>query len=239
LIRTSVLVAIACVAGCIEPVDARWQLDHDHVVVARATPPRVPEGTATTLDALVAHDGGPVTVEDPITAELSNAPVEMARYLEHTNGKWTLHAPDAATLVSTRPLLGLPADSPVPVDLVLTFPNGTSGSNRAAQPPFRVKKTVWLGETSENPLMSRVYVGDARAEREIVVPIGVDTYVSVDVGDAIRVNWLTNVGTLFQDDVERAFVRVLPEDRHEGELVVVLRDNEGGVAWKVFPMRAE
>jgi hypothetical protein len=34
-------------------------------------------------------------------------------------------------------------------------------------------------------------------------------------------------------------VRVTADDKHEGELVVVVRDTEGGVAWQVWPMRAE
>jgi hypothetical protein len=86
-----------------------------------------------------------------------------------------------------------------------------------------------------------VLVGDtpALADAEIVVPVGTDTYLTVEVPDGIRVSWLTNVGELFQDDVARAFVRVLPDDTQAGQLVVVLRDNDGGVAWQVFAMRAE
>ena len=49
----------------------------------------------------------------------------------------------------------------------------------------------------------------------------------------------TNVGTLFQDDVATAYVHVAPEDRHDGQLVVVMRDLEGGVVWRVWSMRAE
>jgi hypothetical protein len=235
LIRTVLL--LLCLVGCIDPVDPRWQLDHDHVIAARATPPRIRPGTGTTIDALVAHENGPVTIESPMTAELANPPLDMARYLVHEDGTWRLHAPDAETIASARPALGLPEDAPVPVDLVMTFSSSTK--SRAALPPFRVKKTVWLGEPSENPAMPPVMIDDELAGDEVVVPIERDIYVSVDVPEGTRVNWLTNVGSLFQDDVPRAFVRVLPADRHAGELVVVLRDDSGGVAWRVFPMRAE
>jgi hypothetical protein len=203
--------------GCIDQIDPRWTLDHDHVIAARATPPRVRVGEPTNLDALVAHEGGPVTVENPMTVEVVSAPPESE----------------------------LRADVPFPVQVLLTVPNKHPvANNRAAQPPFRVKKTVWLGEPSDNPVVPPIVVGDAvlAAEddaAEVVVPIGTDTYVSVDVPDGIRVNWLTNVGSLFQDDVARAFVRVQPDDKLAGQLVVVLRDNDGGVAWRVLPMRAE
>ena len=238
--RSLLILPLVCVVGCIVPVDPRWTLDHDHVIAARATPPRIRAGEATNLDALVAHEDGPVTIENPMTAELDNAPAEMARSLVHDDGMWRLHAPDAEALAGARPALGLPEDAPVPVDVLMTFPNASPGSNRAALPPFRVKKTVWLGEPSANPVMPPVIVGDVPAiGDQIIVPLGVDTYLAVDVPDGIRVSWLTNVGELFQDDVARAFVRVLPDDKKSGQLVVVLRDNDGGVTWQVFAMHAE
>jgi hypothetical protein len=237
--RSLLLLSLVCV-GCIDPVDPRWTLDHDHVIAARATPPRIRSGEATNLDALVAHEDGPVTIENPMTADLANPPPEMARSLVNDGGTWRLTAPDAETLAGARPALGLPEDAPVPVDVMMTFPNVNPAiASRAAQPPFRVKKTVWLGEPSENPVMPPVLVDDVPAPEEIVVPLGVDTYLSVDVPDGVRVSWLTNVGELFQDDVARAFVRVLPDDKKTGQLVVVLRDNDGGVAWQIFAMRAE
>ena len=220
--------------GCIDPIDQRWQLDHDHVIVARATPPRIRSGDATNLDALVAHEGRGVSVENPLDASV--ATTGFGRYLVHDNGAWTLIAPDAQMLASARPALGLPDDAPVPVDVMLTFPRST---NRASPDPVRVKKTVWIGEPAQNPVLPPVTIDGAPAGGEIVVPLGRDVYLSLDAAPGQRVNWLTSVGTLFQDDVATAFVRVLPEDRRTGELVVVLRDDEGGVAWQVWPMRAE
>jgi hypothetical protein len=236
--RSAVLCAIAALsAACIDEIDARWQLDHDHVIAARATPPRIRSGEATGLDALVAYKGRPVAVEDPTDVALANAPAEIARYLVRDGSRWQLHAPDADTLKSVRPALGLPEDAPVPVDVLLTFPN--LGTRRATALPFKVKKTVWLGEPSTNPALPPITIDGVPAGDEIVVPIGRDIYVSADAPPGLRVNWLTNVGALFQDDVATAFVRVLPEDRKDGQLVAVVRDNEGGVAWRVWPMRAE
>ena len=219
-------------AGCIDQIDARWQLDHDHVIAARATPPRVREGEATAIDALVAHEGRGVSVESPLDAELASA--RFGANLEQLDGKWILTAPDARTLASARPALGLPEDAPVPVDVMLTF---ARSSNRASPDPVRVKKTVWLGEPSTNPVMPPVTIDGVPPGETIVVPQGRDVYLSVDTD--LRVNWLTSVGTLFQDDVATSFVHVTAADKHEGELVVVVRDAEGGVAWQVWPMRAE
>lgn len=233
------VLAIAVVTGCIDEIDPRWQLDHDHVVAARATPPRIRPGDSTVIDALVAHEGRGVSVETPLDAEVGAA--RFASYLHHEDGAWRLEAPDAAQLASARPALGLPEDAPVPVELMLTFARSL---DRSAPEPVRVKKTVWLGEPADNPALPPVTIDGMPAGGdgdEVVVPVGRDVYLSVATGDApgVRVNWLTSVGTLFQDDVANAFVRVAPGDRREGELVVVVRDADGGVAWRTWPMRAE
>jgi hypothetical protein len=231
-----IALCLLVLAGCIDEIDPRWQLDHDHVVAARATPPRVREGEATAIDALVAHEGRGVSVEAPLDAQIGSA--RFAAYLKHQDGVWILTAPDAKVLASARPALGLPEDAPIPVDILLTFARST---NRASPDPVRVKKTVWLGEPSQNPTVPAVTIGGVPAGDEVVVPIDRDVYLSVDTSTApgLRVNWLTSVGTLFQDDVATSFVRVAAGDRREGELVVVVRDSEGGVAWQVWPMRAE
>jgi hypothetical protein len=199
-------VLLLFLVGCIDQIDARWQLDHDHVVAVRATPPQIRDGEGTDIDALVAHVGAPVSIDDPLSAE-----------------------------VASQPDPTLYADGPIPVEVMLTFARST---NRASLDPLHVRKTVWIGEPRDNPAMPPVMFDGAPAGDEIVVPIGRDVYLSVDAGD-MRVNWLTNVGTLFQDDEPTAFVRVTDADRHDGQLVAVVRDSAGGVAWQVWPMRAE
>ena len=189
------MLLLVLTTGCIDRIDERWQLDHDHVIAARATPPRIEPGGATNLDALVAHKDSGVSIENPLSAELA----------------------------------AQAADS---VDILLTFP-------LSAGEPARVKKTVWLGEPTENPVVPPVTIDGVPASDEVTISIGRDIYLSVGDAQGLRVNWLTSVGTLFQDDEPTSFVHVEAADRHDGELVVVVRDAGGGVAWQVWPMRAE
>jgi hypothetical protein len=233
------LLFLLALPACIDAIDPRWPLDHDHVIAARATPPRIRANENTGLDALVAHTHGEVTVEAPMTAEVARTTgPDFSRYLVHQpTGEWTLIAPDAAMLASARPAMGLPDDAPVPVDVMLTFPHG--GTDRAALDAYRVKKTVWIGEPADNPNLPAVTIDGAAAADDLVVPVDRDVYVSLDAPAGAHVNWLTNVGQLFQDDVATAYLHVLPDDRREGQLVVVMRDSEGGVAWRVWSIRAQ
>ena len=135
-----VALCLLLLTGCIDVIDARWDLDHDHVVAARATPPRIRSGEATNIDALVAHAGRGVSVENPLSAEVGNA--RFAAYLTQHDGAWTLTAPDAQMLASARPALGLPEDAPVPVDVLLTFPRST---NRDCPVTSTRRGTAWSG----------------------------------------------------------------------------------------------
>jgi hypothetical protein len=218
-------VLLLLVAGCIDPIDAQWQLDHDHVVVARATPPRIHAGDTTSLDALVAHEGGPATVESPLSASTT------AGTMLQSDGGWKLVAPDASTIAAR----GLPADGPVPVDVIMTFAHGT---DRAAD-PIQVKKTVWIGDPSTNPDMPAITVAGEPPGDEIVVPLDQDVYLATTVPDGWRVNWLTSVGTLYQDDEPTSYLHVAKKDRQTGEVACVIRDDQGGVAWKVWPIHTE
>jgi hypothetical protein len=236
-----VLLAVAA-TGCIDDLDPRWTLSHDHVIAVRATPPAVLPGESAELDALLAHDSGPATVEAPTEAAALEAPASLEGLVYTDAGKWFVFGPSEDTLVAARIELGLPAGAPVPLDVYTAYPRD------GAEPMF-AKKRVWLGISAHNPPspvaaingapMPIAEPGDFRAREPLVVPDDGDTYFSTTVDTGWRVNWLSSCGTLFQDDVATAFLRVLDEDPREGELAVVVRDPDGGVAWRVWPIVSE
>jgi hypothetical protein len=210
---------LVLLAACIDPVDPQWSLNHDHVVVARATPPRIHAGDTTNLDALVAHAGGPTTIESPLTAAAGRNQVVAS------GDRWTINAP------ATAPYAG----DTMAVEVTMTFARGTD----RALDPVRVRKTVWLGEPSQNPAMPPITVGGAPAGDSLVVPRDQDVYLSTTVPAGWRVNWLTSAGQLYQDDEPTSFLHVLPTDAQSGELACVIRDDQGGVAWQVWPIAAQ
>ncbi len=231
--RTAIAIVVAALVtgGCIDPVASRWELDHDHVVAVRANPPAVLPGDRAELDALVAHDGGPATVEIPAEAAILDGP-EILRDLVYTDGgRWFVFGAFEPGLDIARAELGLPAGAPVPVEVYAAF--GEPGQRARF-----ARKRVWLGITRANPPPPQPTIDGAPMLGSAVVPIGVDVYLSVPVAPGERVSWLSSVGTVFQDDVATSFLRVLPEDPRSGELAVVVRDEHGGVAWRVAPLEA-
>jgi hypothetical protein len=222
------LVAIAA-TGCADKTDPEWQLDHDRLVAVRASAPHLAPGEQATFDALVAHEGAPTDVEQALGIAVF-APQDLSAIASGT----TVTAPDAATLAKERVELGLDAGAPVPVDLVMQFPD-SNGLHLAA------KKTIYLGDSLANAAsVGAVTVDGAPVGATVTVAIGVDVPLAVDAADDATVAWLTSVGTMHDDDEHAAFVHVeKTDDPLQGELAVVVRDASGGVTWQVWPIAAQ
>ncbi len=215
-------------AGCLEGIDPKWQLDHDRLVAVRASSPHISPGESTTFDALVAHKGAPTDVESPLAIAIAD-PKDMMDIASLS----AVTAPDAARLDAERAELGLDPAAPVPVDVVMQFPD-SNGIHLLA------KKTIYLGDTVANPTsVGEVLIAGAPPDPAITVPIDVDVPMSVDAASDSDVAWLTSCGTMHDDDEHAAFLHVQPSDRKAGELALVVRDALGGVVWQVWPISAQ
>ena len=213
------LLATLLLVACDEPSMLEpWQLDHDRVVAVRAEPPHIAPGEIALLDALIAHAGGPTTIDAPVNAAATSAPGELVTAVHFYIDHWRIDGPDQDRLDAARAALGLPANAPVPLDVTLELPG-----------PLYAQKTVWLGDARVNPPPPTVAYGP-----DLIVG---DYTLTVDVPLGGSVRWLTSCGTL-RDDTEPRATHVV-ETACEGELVVVVRDAEGGVAWQVLPIKAK
>lgn len=235
-----VLLVALVAAGCVDEVPEIWDLDHDRIIAVRATPPRIPSGEQATLDALLGKQGGSPSVEAPAAAMVVS-PTSLAGALAFSDGAWVVTAPDEAQLDAARAELGIEAGEPVPLLVGVAFPASVFPSGAVSE-GLAATKTVWLGDTGENPELGPAEINevDATVVQEVVVPkdVNVRLRVPFEVNDA-DVNWLTSCGTMHDYDLPAAYLRVEPEDPTEGDLAVVVRTKDGGVAWRVWPIRAE
>lgn len=223
-------ILVLLVAACDGDLDPPWQLDHDRIVAVRATPPSIAPGEQSRLDALIAVAGAQ-TVERSAEAALVAAPTSLADTLAFDGTAWTITAPDEARLAAVRTELGLAADAPVPLQLGVSFAGGQ----------LLGTKIVYLGVARANPSLTTMMVDGAPADgaAELVVAPLTDVPLSIEATVDDKVNWLTSCGTMHDFDLPQAYLRVEKEDPVEGQLAVVLRDRVGGVAWKLWPIRAE
>ena len=231
--RAARVASLLLLIACVNKTDPRWQLDHDRVVVVRATPSHAPSGMAIAFDALIAHAGAPTDVETPVLAGLSpTTPSSLAGTAVAMDATgWHVTAPSDAILAAARAQLGLADNAAVPLDVVMSF----------GPIPLVATKTVFFGDAADNPPLGAVtLLGAPVAPTDsLVVPQDMDAPLTVEADATADVNWLTSCGTMHDDDEHDAFVHVLPADPMTGELAVVVRDVDGGVAWQVWPIHAQ
>ncbi len=229
---------LAILVGCSGELDEQWELDHDRIIAVRATPPRIVSGAESTIDTLVGRKGGRPVEETPPGAQVVS-PQSLANTLRFEGGTWIVTAPDEARLAAARVELGLEVGAPVPLSVGVAFPQ-TAFPSGLRDEPLAAIKNVWLGDRGDNPVITPTIDGvDAPTTTELVVAPLTDVALSVDVGEDDNVNWLTSCGTMRDFDIAQAFLRVEVEDMQAGDLAVVVRTELGGVAWRVWSIRAE
>lgn len=228
--RAVVVVLALSVVGCADELALPWELDHDRIVAVRATPPSIVTGERAELDALIALEGATTREQVPEAATVVY-PAGLASALSFDGGKWVVTAPDEATIEAARGELAIEAGEPVPLQVSVQYGAGK----------LVATKTVWLGRSAGNPSLTAMMIdgGSAESQAEVVVGARVKVPLSVAATEDDEVNWLTSCGTMHDYDLPEAYLRVEDDDRTEGELAVVIRDRRGGVAWRVWPIRAE
>jgi hypothetical protein len=205
--------ALLVLAGCADQGAQPWDLEHDRVIAVRATPPRAVPGERVVLDALVTTvEGGPAEV---VPSELTLPPATVES-LRGVVDDVEVVCPDDALLQVARVELGLDADAPVPLTVIVAAPVGDEV--RAAI------KTVWFGDVGANPA-----IGEIRVTGEPAV--GVELELAIDATEDDEVDWLTSHGDI--SDVDDPVAHLVVDEPGPVTIVAVLRDGLGGVAWQV------
>jgi len=204
--------------GCVPDSDPPWLLDRDRIVAVRAEPPAILPGEIARLDVLVAHKGGPTTIEQPLAA---SAPDQTLYTAVHFNiDHWQVDGPDETQLAAARAELGLADGAPVPLDITLHVTG-----------PLYAEKRVLLGATAQNPGLPGASVDGVAAPATIAIARHHTARLLIEAQD---VRWLTSCGELRDDHEARA--TLVTGDVCTGELVVVVRDGTGGIVWQIWPL---
>jgi hypothetical protein len=220
-----VLASMCALAACDGETTPRWDLAHDRIVAVRATPPSLAAGERGAVDVLVTSEAaGPAELAPMLVAVAPATPAPLVGAVAPDGGTWAVTAPAADALAAARTALGLEPGAPVPLGLVVTVAIG--------EQVFVATKTVWLGESAANPTIPELRIdGTAMAEgAPLVLALG-ERELAIDAGEEDDIAWFTSIGDL--EDALDPVAHLLVEEPADGSLVVVRRDPQGGVAWRV------
>ncbi|HEU4612392.1 MAG TPA: hypothetical protein VFS15_09960 [Kofleriaceae bacterium] len=236
--RAAALAIVVALVGCNSDLDEPWQLAHDRIIAVRANPPRILPGEQSTIDLLIGYAEMPVEERGPDLAMVVS-PTSLADVLAPDGGAWVVTAPDEDRLAAARAELGLEANEPVPlqVGVAVMWPYDVTAVDGRT---FAATKTIYLGESAQNPEPIGMMIDGSEPASELVVPKEDKVPLFVEADDKVDiVNWLTSCGEMHDFDLHSAYLKVLPDQPQDGQLAVVLRDDRGGVTWRVWPIRAE
>ena len=227
----AVILLVFAVAGCADETDPRWQLRHDRIIAIRTSPAAIPPGATAAIDGLVTSTAGGAVVAEPDSVVVASASCGLGAVVwRDPAGRWQVTAP--AALDDARAALGLAGTAPVPIELAATF---AVGDRRLTG-----SKTLLLDTTTrDNPIVGPVTINGAPIDDAPVLPASGDSALAIEAAPAVEVRWLTSAGSLNSDDDQHATVLSFAADEAtSGELVVVVRDAQYGVAWQRWPISA-
>lgn len=241
------LLVCALAAATIGCTDFRSPADlkHPQVLGVRLEPPQLRPGERARLDGLLTDAEGIVTVAPPVAVALSadpggrSAPPEAAMFIERADNDFWMRAPDEATVAAVLAALGLPADAPLRLPVRATFVVG--GEERRADKIVTVLPTMGPTAPTPNPVVADLLVaGFAVGSGAAVIDVGVTSPLEAltlpDHPAPLSYAWYAGLGDL--EGFRQPAARITAIAPGEGTLLVVVRDDRGGIAWKQAPLVA-
>ncbi len=208
------------------------------VLAVQLTQPRLgPEEKAQVL-VLVSNDEGAPSIESPkgvsflpTSTDGLAPPFDAADVIKQDGANWFIAAPTAEQLAVARQRLKLPPDTSEALAVSLSIAMSFRGRRQVVQ------KIVRFGMSGNNPTIARATVaGLPLAGAEVRLPTGTHELAAAASGDGkLSFAWFAH-GELASYREANATVRFTSGDA--SAVVLIVRDDGGGVAWQVGQIRA-
>jgi hypothetical protein len=232
--RLITLTALAVAAGC-DSTGAPSELDRPRVLAVQVSPPHLGPEESGPVDVLVGRDDGTVDVIAPTSVEVAGAPDGSAveSMVAHGADGWAVDCPDAQVLAQLRAQMGLAAEDPIPIGLAVEVE--VEGELLTAT------KAVYLGSRGDNPQLAGITAAGREEDGVLVIGAGEEIPITADGADGdseLSYAWFTSVGDI-DLYLSQAATLTVTDEPGDGQLVLVVRDQQGGVTWSWRDVRVE
>ncbi len=236
--RTKIIItltALAAAAGC-DSNGAPSELDRPRVLAVQVSPPHLGPEESAPVDVLIGRDDGTTRVVAPDSVEVLGAPSgsPQSSMVGHGADGWAVACPDDDVLAEMRAALGLAEADPIPIALALEVT--VEGELLTAT------KYVYLGSQGDNPTLAGIAV-DGGSEEDGVLVVGAGEEIPIAADGAggegeLSYAWFSSVGDIDLYLSEEATLTAADEPV-AGQVVLVVRDEQGGVTWSWRDVRVE
>ena len=203
-----IILAITVTTAACNTASEPFLLDHAQILAVRSEPAHVAAGGTVRIDALVGNDAGDIQVAVPDQVIVEGFAAERGADGWYVQSSPMLPAAPTATVAVT-------------IDGV----------------EWRATKQLDFGDDHANPTMAAMQV-DGVATQTIATAKGAAPALDVLAGGAdpgtLTYAWYTSIGTL--EHYRSAEATLDAGEPGAGTVVVVVRDDAGGVAWQTIPV---
>jgi hypothetical protein len=228
-------------AGCgdfRDPGDLRYP----RILAVRAEPPRMPSGERARIDLLVTGAVGVPAERNPDAVAPAAAlpgrpapPPEAAQLITQEDGSWYVTAPSDEVLARLRQAFGVAPDGDAPIPFPLSVSATIDGQARASE------KVVWLGGSATNPTIAALTIDGRPLDEEPLLVAAASEHALSGAAEGegtLSFAWYAAVGELKKyREPTATWKGGTPGET--GAVVLVVRNDRGGVSWRVGSLRAE
>lgn len=222
-------------AGC-DATTAPSQLDRPRILAVHVSPPGIAADQAAAVDVLVGSGDGTVAVVLPDAIEIEAAPAGAAidTLISRGDDGWSVTCPPEQELARLRGQLGLEPDSPIALPLAVSV--------EVDGQPLTAAKSIALGSDASNPELAGIEIAGAEVDDDGAVVIRADDAIDIAADGAageteLSYAWFSSVGEIDLYLSERAVLTA--QGPSVGQLVLIVRDQRGGVTWAWQDIRVE
>jgi len=229
------LTALAASAAACDENGSPSQLDRARVLAVQISPPHLSPAETAPVRVLVGTSDGRVLQEEPGGIEVVGAPPgsPASGMVGRGADGWAIACPGPDELAQLRTDMELGPEDPIPIALAVDVE--VEGAVLSAT------KYVYLGSDGENPQVAGISIdGGTEEEGTLVLRVGDAIPIAAEgaAGDTeLSYAWFTSVGDIDLYLSEEATLTL--EAAGEGPLVLVVRDERGGVSWTWRDVRVE
>ncbi len=231
------VLATSTLAGC-TPLSESWELDHARVIAVRLDPPSLGPGQQGTLTALVVSDDGTPMEITPVIALVLSEDTVINNAIKIETGTWAVTAGDANAIAAARAAAMLPEMVPLRLKIGARFVWGDVQRDTL--------KDVILGDAAaSNPDAPQITLDDvavAGASPAVLVrgtsyQFGLSNFA---VDPTLAFQWAVSTGQLTKSETPGPLLEI--DDTAiagPANLLVVVRNDRGGVAWATASITIE
>lgn len=232
---TFTMTCLGLLVGC-DATTAPADLNRSRILAVRVSPPHLAPEQVAPIDILVGTVEGQVREVTPGSVTIEGAAPGAATdgIIARSDDGWSVACPPEPALAEIRGAFELEPDEPIAMQLAIDV--------EIDGDLFGATKFVFLGSAGQGPELAGITVSGAEIGEDGVLVVQTSDEIEIAADGAageteLSYAWFSSLGTI--DLYESEVATLTTAEPTTGQLVLVVRDQRGGVTWSWVDLRVQ